>query len=204
MVLIGSDGHEARLGEGKGAEVPVCVRVAVGSRIHVHNVEARLIPMHGVQYHLHNRRSKHRHLYQRNVLRSERVATEAITDMSVVIQQVVGEFQFIKRDDLLHPLRAFGRRVRVVVDPARRGGVRLTGDQPRRAVEGIPDRKEGSLGEEKKKRFELSDFIFNNKSHLTHRRAKRRKDATITYDRVQRQRNSYPRISAVDMPTVNY
>lgn len=92
--------------------------------------------------------------------------------MSVVIQQVVGEFQFIKRDDLLHPLRAFGRRVRVVVDPARRGGVRLTGDQPRRAVEGIPDRKEGSLGEEKKKIRTLRFYFQQQKSpHASTREA---------------------------------
>ena len=58
--------------------------------------------------------------------------------MSVVVQQVVSELQFIERNDLLHPLRAFGRRVRVVMDPTRSGGVRFTGHQPRRAVEGIP------------------------------------------------------------------
>lgn len=51
--------------------------------------------------------------------------------MAVVVQQVVGEFEFIKRNNLLHPLCAFGRRVRVVVDPARCGGVSLTGNQPR-------------------------------------------------------------------------
>lgn len=58
--------------------------------------------------------------------------------MSVVVQQVVGEFEFVEGDDLLHPLGAFGRRVRVVVHPARRGGVRLARHQPRRAVEGVP------------------------------------------------------------------
>lgn len=58
--------------------------------------------------------------------------------MAVVVQQVVGQFEFIKGDDLLHPLGAFGRRVRVVVDPARRGGVSFTRNQPRRAVEGVP------------------------------------------------------------------
>lgn len=51
--------------------------------------------------------------------------------MAVIVQQVVGEFKFIERDDLLHPLGAFSRRVRVVVDPARRGGVGFTGNEPR-------------------------------------------------------------------------
>lgn len=52
MVLICSDSHEACLREDKGAEVPVSTQVTVGSRIHVHYVKARLVAMHGVQYHL--------------------------------------------------------------------------------------------------------------------------------------------------------
>lgn len=67
------------------------------------------------------------------------------THVAVVVQQVVGEFEFIKRDDLLHPLGAFGRRVRVIVDPARRGGVSFTGNQPRGAVEGVPGRETSPL-----------------------------------------------------------
>lgn len=62
------------------------------------------------------------------------------THVAVVVQQVVCEFEFIKGDDLLHPLGAFGRGVRVIVDSARRGGVSFTGNQPRRAVEGVPGR----------------------------------------------------------------
>ncbi|TNN76352.1 hypothetical protein EYF80_013431 [Liparis tanakae] len=69
----------------------------------------------------------------------------ACTHMAVVVQQVVGEFEFIEGDDLLHPLGAFGRRVRVVVHPARRGGVSFTGHQPRRAMEGIPEGKASPL-----------------------------------------------------------
>lgn len=65
--------------------------------------------------------------------------------MAVVVQQVVGEFEFIKGDNLLHPLGAFGRRVRVIVDPARCGGVCFTGNEPRRAVEGVPARRETVL-----------------------------------------------------------
>lgn len=63
---------------------------------------------------------------------------QADTHVAVVVQQVVGQFEFIKGDDLLHPLGTFGRRVRVIVDSARRGGVSFTGNQPRRAVEGVP------------------------------------------------------------------
>lgn len=63
------------------------------------------------------------------------------THVAVVVQQVVGEFEFIEGDNLLHPLGAFGRRVRVIVDSARRGGVSFTGNQPRRAVEGVPGRE---------------------------------------------------------------
>lgn len=62
-----------------------------------------------------------------------------VTHVAVVVQQVVGELQFIERDDLLHPLGSFGRRVRVIVDPARCGWVSLTGDQPRRAVERVSE-----------------------------------------------------------------
>lgn len=64
------------------------------------------------------------------------------TYMAVVVQQVVGEFEFIERDNLLHPLGALGRRVRVIVDPARCGGVSLTGHKPRRAVESVSVRSE--------------------------------------------------------------
>lgn len=53
------------------------------------------------------------------------------THMAVVIQQVVCELKFVERDNLLHPLGAFGRRVRVVVDPTRCGGIGFTGNQPR-------------------------------------------------------------------------
>lgn len=84
------------------------------------------------------------------------------THMAVVVQQVVGEFEFIEGDDLLHPLGAFGRRVRVVVHPARRGGVSFTGHQPRRAVEGIPEGKASPLDS----RFRLSDCIYFNNSRL--------------------------------------
>lgn len=58
--------------------------------------------------------------------------------MAVIVQQVVGQFELIEGDDLLHPLRPFGRGVRVVVHPAGRGGVGLAGHQPGGAVEGVP------------------------------------------------------------------
>lgn len=58
--------------------------------------------------------------------------------MAVIVQQVVGQLELIEGDDLLHPLRPFGWRVRVVVHPAGRGGVGLAGHEPGGAVEGIP------------------------------------------------------------------
>lgn len=65
--------------------------------------------------------------------------------MAVVIQQVVRQLEFVERDNLLHPLGAFGWRVRVVVDSARGGGVGLPGHQPRRAVESVPATSEEVL-----------------------------------------------------------
>lgn len=63
--------------------------------------------------------------------------------VAVFIQQVVGQLELVEGDDLLHPLGPLGRRVRVVVDTARRGGVCLPGHQPGRAVEGIPGPRGG-------------------------------------------------------------
>lgn len=61
-----------------------------------------------------------------------------VAHMAVVIQQVVGQLELVKGHDLLHPLCTLGRRVRVVVYTAWRGGVRLPGHQPGGAVEGVP------------------------------------------------------------------
>lgn len=52
VVLISSYSHEACLRERERAEVLVCIQVAVGCWIHIHHMEAGLIAMHGVQYHL--------------------------------------------------------------------------------------------------------------------------------------------------------
>ena len=57
--------------------------------------------------------------------------------MSVVVEQVVGELEFVERDDLLHPLRALGRRVGVDVDAAGHVRVGLAGDHPARRVERV-------------------------------------------------------------------
>ena len=59
--------------------------------------------------------------------------------MPVLIQLVVGEFEFIKADHLLHPLSSLGRRVRVNMDPWRRVGVSLARHHPAAGVECIPD-----------------------------------------------------------------
>lgn len=65
--------------------------------------------------------------------------------MPVVIQQIVGQFELIEGNDLLHPLRPFGRGVRVVMDPPGGGGVGFAGHQPGGAVEGVPAGGEGTL-----------------------------------------------------------
>lgn len=52
VVLISSYSHEACLRERERAEVLVCIQVAVRRWIHIHHMEAWLIAMHGVQYHL--------------------------------------------------------------------------------------------------------------------------------------------------------
>lgn len=49
------------------------------------------------------------------------------TYMPVVIQQIVGQFELIEGNDLLHPLRPFGRGVRVVMDSPGGGGVGFAG-----------------------------------------------------------------------------
>lgn len=61
------------------------------------------------------------------------------TNMSVVIQQVVGEFEAVKRHRLLHPLGSTGRWVWVKVHPAGRYHVGPSCHQPGGAVERIPD-----------------------------------------------------------------
>lgn len=58
--------------------------------------------------------------------------------MAVVIQQVIGQLQLVERHNLLHPLCALSRRVRVVVHSARCGRVCLASHQPGGTMEGIP------------------------------------------------------------------
>lgn len=48
MILVGGDGGEFRLGEHEGAEV-LCESGLLRGRVHVHDVEARLVAVHRVQ-----------------------------------------------------------------------------------------------------------------------------------------------------------
>ena len=57
--------------------------------------------------------------------------------MSVLVQLIVGEFELIEGDDLLHPLGPLGGGVGVDVDPGRRVGVCLAGHHPAGGVECI-------------------------------------------------------------------
>ena len=61
MVLVGGDSDELGLREGEGAEVPLGVQVAVGSWIHVDDVEPGLVAMHGVQNHLGGKTTEEHH-----------------------------------------------------------------------------------------------------------------------------------------------
>ena len=60
-----------------------------------------------------------------------------MTYVAVVVQLVVGQLELVKGDDLFGPLGAFGRRVRMNVDPRRRVGVRFARHHPAGAVEGV-------------------------------------------------------------------
>ena len=57
--------------------------------------------------------------------------------MPIFIQLVVSQFEFIKGDDLLHPLGPLGGAVRVDVDPGGRVGVGLPGHHPAAGMECI-------------------------------------------------------------------
>ena len=54
--------------------------------------------------------------------------------MSVLVQVVVGEFQFVECDWLLHPVRPRGGRVRVDVEASGHVGLGLAGHHPLRVV----------------------------------------------------------------------
>lgn len=139
MILIGGDGHEARFREGKRAEVPVRVQVTVRRRLRVHHVEAWLVSMHGVQDHLEMRGEGRTPAVTRCRLSTGASASKRLTNMPVVIQQVVGELEAVERYRLLHPLGSAGRRVGVKVHPAGRHNVRPPCHQPGGAVERVPD-----------------------------------------------------------------
>ena len=57
--------------------------------------------------------------------------------MPIVVKQIVGKFECVKRDRLFHPLGTPGRGVWVEVHPPRSGHVCSACYQPRRAVESI-------------------------------------------------------------------
>lgn len=50
--------------------------------------------------------------------------------MSILVQLIVGEFEFIERHRLFHPMHSLGRRVVVNVHPRRCVRVTLAGHQP--------------------------------------------------------------------------
>lgn len=52
VVLVGGDCREARLLKYKGFEVLLCIFLAVLARVHVDNMEAGLVSVHGVENNL--------------------------------------------------------------------------------------------------------------------------------------------------------
>ena len=58
--------------------------------------------------------------------------------MAIVVHEVVGEFEFVKGDNLFHPLGSLGGGVRVDVDTTGHMRVSLTGYNPTTAVERVP------------------------------------------------------------------
>lgn len=54
--------------------------------------------------------------------------------MSILVQIVVGQFQFVETHGLFHPVGARGRGVRVDVKAPGHVGLRLTGHHPLRVV----------------------------------------------------------------------
>jgi len=64
--------------------------------------------------------------------------------VSLVVQLIVGEFEFVEADHLPHPGVSRGQRVWVDVDPWRHGGVCISCHHPLGAVVHIPARKDHS------------------------------------------------------------
>lgn len=116
MILICCDSHKTCLRKRKGFICPNCLIPAdvrskdplslISSGGDVHHMYTGLIAMHRVQ-----------------------------DDVSIVIHLIVRQFDFVKGYDLLHPVRAFSRRVGMNMDAGRSDGVRFSCHNPRRAVD---------------------------------------------------------------------
>ena len=61
-----------------------------------------------------------------------------VTHQAVLVGNVVGELEFVKGDELLHPLFSGGRGIRVDVHSFRHLGVGFAGDDPPTVVELVP------------------------------------------------------------------
>lgn len=58
MVLVGSDGSEARLFEHEGFEVLLGILLAVFAGVHIDYVEAGLVSVHGVENNLEDKMAR--------------------------------------------------------------------------------------------------------------------------------------------------
>jgi len=65
------------------------------------------------------------------------VSSEATTYMAVLIQRIIGEFEFLEGDGLLQQLVASKRRVGMETQASRQRRVCFAGDEPGRPVIGV-------------------------------------------------------------------
>jgi len=100
---------------------------------------------------------------------------QALTHVSVGVEYVVGEFEFLEGDDLSCQLVAGERWVRVRVEAGRYGRVGLAGDEPRRPVVGVAV----SLAVDR--HYVHQDQVARVHIHAAETQPDRRKHATVTW-----------------------
>lgn len=90
----------------------------------VDDVKPRLVPMHRVEDYLKIATNIRFHWVLGNASSS--------SYMAIFVQLVIGKFEFVERDDLLHPRRAWSWRVRVDMYTWRRNRIRFSCNNPTR------------------------------------------------------------------------
>lgn len=115
MILISRHCHEFRFWEGKRFVSSLITDICTGRRgspllltpgRDVQHMDTGLVAMHRVE-----------------------------DDVSIIIDLIVCQFDFVEGDNLLHPVTASGRRIGVNMYPGRSDWVRFSCHNPRRAVD---------------------------------------------------------------------